>query len=261
MSINVNIFRQSVLNTSNKNRSGHLPPSRFNDFLQQASIELFNEKYLSAVQNNKLDDDLANFLKVENLPVTAPEGQNFGLVTRPTTEYNYFWSMRAFFTGTIQEPISCGCPTADNSACNAQTNLFQEEVPLELLPIVKERRVDKVNDSVWDSVLNHRTKYPTIDRPFTTQYAGGFRIAPRNLNIVTLSNYRLPVKAVFGYIVVQNLTTGVPFYQYNSATSVNLEWPEQVFDELLDRTLKLFSIYLRDPNLYQMSNELKATRA
>lgn len=258
--ININDFRISLLNLANKWRSGSLPPSRQDDFLQQASIELFNEKRLAAVQNEKIDDDLANFLKSQNLPVTTPEGQNYGLVTRPISEYNYFWSMRCFFSGTIDKPISCGCPTADNSACDAHDNFIKPEVPLELIPIVKESRVTIVNAGQWDSVLKHRTKAPTLDNPYGTQFSTGWKIAPRNLNIVVFDNYRLPVKAVFGYTVVQNNATGVPYYQYNPATSVDIEWPLQVKDELLDRTLKLFAIYLNSPNLYMMANELKATR-
>lgn len=258
--ISINEFRISLLNLANKWRSGTLPPSRMNDFLQQSSIELFNEKYLAAVQNNKLDDDLAPFLKSQNLPVTAPEGLNFGLVERPTTEYNYFWSMRCFFSGTIEQPVSCGCPTSDNSACDARKNLVQISIPTELLPIIKEKRVTKVSDGVWDSVLNHRTKFPSLSNPYTTQYAGGFKIAPRNLNTITLDAYRLPVTAVFGYITVPNAVTGVPYYQYNPTTSVDIEWPSQVKDELLDRALKLFAIYIGNPLLYQQADNLKQTR-
>lgn len=257
--IDINLFRINLLDTLNKWRSGTIPPNRMDNFIQQASIELLNEKYLSASQNNKLDDDLSTFHRSVNLPVTAPEGLNYGLVTFPT-DYNYYWQMRAFLTGTAEKPISCGCPTADNTACNAQTNLFQEEIPIQNLPIVKEVNVEKVDSGRWSAVLNHRFKSPTVDKPYCTEYDGGFKVAPRNLSIVTLDFYRLPVKAKFGYTIVQNVTTGVPFYQYNAATSTQIEWNPQVQNELLDRVMKLCAVYLNSPNLFQAADNLKATR-
>lgn len=255
MAISVNTMWVAVQNLGNVWRTGFLSPSKFNDYLQQASIELFNEKRLAATQNDKIDDDLAPFLKSENLPVTVPVGLNFGLVTRPPTQYNYFWSMRAFFTGKEGALESCSCPTADNSACDARTNLLQTPVSIDQIPIVKEVRVTKVSGTVWDSVLNHRTKYPTTDRAFCSQISNGFKVAPRNLSIVTLDNYRLPTPAVFGYT---SLPSG--YYQYNAGASTDIEWPAQVFDELLDRVLKLFSVQVKNPALFQAADNLKQTR-
>lgn len=256
MAINVNLLWTSIQNLGNVWRTGFLSPSKFNDYVQQVSIELFNEKYLAAKQNNKIDDDLAPFLKSENLPVSAPEGANWGLVTRPVSEYNYFWSMRAFFTGASDGSItSCGCPTSDNKACDARQNLTQPVVSTDQIPIVKEVPVDLVSDTVWSSVLRHRKKFPTLDRPYATQYSGGFKIAPRNLSIVTLDNYRLPKPAVFGYTL---LPSG--YFQYNQGTSTDLEWPEQVFDEFVDRVLKLFSVQVLNAGKFQMADNLKNTR-
>lgn len=259
MPINISQFRTDLLDQINKWRSGTIPPNRMNGFLQQASIELLNEKYLAQVQNQKLDDDIFPFHKSVNLPVTAPEGANYGLITLPT-DYIYYWQLRAFFAGTEESPISCGCPTADNSACDAQTNLFQEEVPIENLPIVKEINVEKVDSGRWSAVLNHRFKSPSLNQPYCTSFDGGLKVAPRNLSIVTMDYYRLPVKAIFGYTIIPNLTTGVPFYQYNPATSVNIEWNSQVQNELLDRVMKLCGIFLNNPMLYQAANDLKMTR-
>lgn len=258
--INVNTFRNDLLNNLNKWRSGNVPPSRTDNWLNQASTELFNEKRLAAFQNQKINDDLAPFLKSQNLPVEVPEGQNYGLVLYPSTEYNYFWSMRCFFTGTEENLTSCGCTTSDNSACDAKLNLIQDQIPLALIPIVKESRVTLVDASEWDSVLKHRTKFPTLDRPYATQFSGGFKIAPRNLSIVTLDNYRLPKRAKFGYTVQTNPQTGIQYYQYDESTSTQIEWNEQVKNELLDRVTKLASIYLKDNTLFQMAENLKNTR-
>jgi hypothetical protein len=257
--INISEFRTNLLDSINKWRSGSIPPGRQDNFIQQASIELLNEKYLAQIQTQKLDDDISIFHKSVNLPVTVPEGLNYGLIQFPT-DYIYYWTLRAFFSGTIDNLNSCGCPTADNSACNAQTNLIQTPVPIELIPIVKEVNVEKVDSGRWSAVLNHRTKAPTLNHPYCTEYEGGFKVAPRNLSIVTMDYYVLPVKAKFGYQIIQNNVTAVPFYQYDPNTSTNIQWGSQVQNELLDRVMKLCAIYLNNPNLYSAANELKATR-
>lgn len=255
MAISINSMWVSVQNQVNVWRTGFISPSKFNDYLQQASIELFNEKRLAALQNDKIDDDLAPFLKSENLPVTVPVGLNYGLVTRPATQYNYFWSMRAFFTGKEESLESCGCPESDNTACDARKNLLQTPVSIDQIPIVKEVRVTKVSGTVWDSVLNHRTKFPTTDRAFCSQIANGFKVAPRNLSIVTLDNYRLPTTAVFGYTA---LPSG--YYQFNQGASTDIEWPAQVFDELLDRILIMCGVQLKNQPLFNAAETQKATR-
>lgn len=255
MGIPILSFWNSFQNLSNVWRTGFGSPSRFNDYLNQASTEIFTEKRLAAIANDKIDDDLSPFLKSENLPVTTPVGANYGLVTRPISEYTYFFSMRAFFSGKEGELVSCGCPTSDNSACNAQTNLLQLPTPIELLPIIKEVRVTKVGGSQWDSILNHKLKYPTIDRPYATSFSQGWKVAPRNLNIITLDNFRLPVPAVFGYT---QLPSG--YFQYDPLTSVDIEWGNQVYDELLDRVMKLFSVQVKSQFLFQASDNLKQTR-
>lgn len=254
--IDIAYFRNQLLSSANKFKSGTLPPNRQDLFLQQASIELFNEKVMSAVQGNKLDDDLNPFLKSINLPVTFPEGLNYGLTTRPA-DYSFFWSMRAFFAEDKDEGIkSCSCPTADNTLCIADQNQNLEETPLVQLPIVKEVQCTKVDSGRWSSVLSHRFKSPTLDNPAITQYDAGFKVAPRNLNVVTLDFYRLPATAVFGYTL---LPSG--YYQYDPSTSTNIEWPATVLDELLDRTMIIFSGgYLKDVEMNQYAQSQKAGR-
>lgn len=255
MSININTFRKQLLNTTNKWRSGHLPPSRQNDFLQQASIELFNEKVLSASKSNKLDDDLAPFLKSKNINVSTPAGLNYGLLLRPS-DYNKFWSIRAFFSGNSEDNlVSCGCPSSEPVPCDAVENLPVDEVPVVDMPILKEVNVTKVDGSQWSAVLMHRSKMPTLDNPYCTQYDAGFKVAPRNITVVTMDYYRLPTEAIFGYVLLSG-----NYYQYDPSTSVNIEWPATVLDELLDRTVRIFSNYLRDPEMRKFAIEQMMTR-
>lgn len=256
MPININTFRKQLLNTTNKWRSGHLPPSRQDDFLQQASIELFNEKVLSASKSNKLDDDLAPFLKSKNINVSTPAGLNYGLLLRPA-DYNKFWSIRAFFSGSESDGmVSCGCPSSEPVPCDAVANLQQDEVPVVDMPILKEVNVTKVDGSMWSAVLMHRSKMPTLDNPYCTQYDAGFKVAPRNITVVTMDYYRLPVTAVFGYTLLSN-----SYYQYDPSTSVNIEWPATVLDELIDRTIRIFGGgYLRDPEMTKAAEQRIATR-
>lgn len=256
MAININTFRIQFINSANKWKSGTCPPARLDNFLQQASIELFNEKVMAASQNQKIDDDLRPFLKSVNLPVTYPEGLNYGLTTRPS-DYQKFWSMRAFFAEAKDEGIkSCSCPTADNTLCVADSNTEVEEIPLDQLPIVKEVQVTKTDAGRWASVLSHRFKSPTLDKPACTQYDAGFKVAPRNLNVVTLDYYRLPVTAFFAYTQLPSL-----YYLYNPTLSINIEWPETVLDELLDRTMIIFAGgYLQNPEMSQYAQSQKASR-
>lgn len=252
--INANEFWISLQNLGNFWRTGFLSPSKANDYANQASLEIFNEKYLAYLQSNKIDDDLSPFHLSANLPVDVPVGFNYGLVTFPS-DYNYYGVMRAFFTGKEGEMVSCGCPTSDNKACDAKENLLQTPVSIYQIPIVKEVRVTKVSAGEWDSVLNHRTKYPTIDRPYCTEYKGGFKVAPRNLSIITFDYFKQPINFVFGYTA---LPSG--YFQYDAATSVNFEWGSQVKNELIDRTLKLFSVQVKNPALFQAADNLKQTR-
>jgi hypothetical protein len=260
MPISVNEFRINLLDNINKFRSGSVPPNRVDSWLQQSSVSLLTEKYLAQVQNQKLDDDISTFHRSVNLPVETPEGLNYGLIRFPS-DYTYFWQLRAFFQGTIDKLVSCGCPSSDNSACDAKTNLVQPAVPIELIPIVKEINIEKVDAGRWASVLNHRTKFPSLNKPYATEFDGGFKVAPRNLNFVTLDYYVLPKKAKFGYDIINNATTGVPYYQYNESLSTQIEWNSQVQNELLAGVMELAAGYLNNPQLLELAKYLKNTRA
>lgn len=235
----------------NVQQNGQIPPSVFNTWYNEVSLQLFKTFY-EHYQTNQVEADLlAPFEKRVNVLVSNVTGQNWGLAAYPS-DYEYFIGMSIL---RQQEEETCFVndtfPLIDG---NGKSMKFSDP-DFAAMKInfaganVEERQLNLIDSQRWPSCLTHRTKGPTWTNPKATQFAGGFRVAPKGIAAVVLAYLSTPTPSVFNYTVsTQDILI------YNPATSVQLQWSVQVLPYFLEELQKKYASYVGDPNLFQMAN-------
>lgn len=243
----------------NTQQGGILRPYlNFNQWLNDISTELFNEKFGDAEKSQENNDQLDNaFLKSLNVVVTAQPGKNFDMITLPA-DYGYFAAIRVF---TTKGGDTCGCAEYDvlteEGQCKKYTDPDLEEIRERLKgENVNETKAEKVDNGRFGAACKHKLLTPTLALPFVTQVNGGLKIVPRDIGIVILDYYRLPAKAVYAYT-----TTGVDTVNYNLGGSTQLDWPDLVKPEFLARLKKRYGSATRNQDQYvEGEQERKQTK-
>lgn len=108
--------------------------------------------------------------------------------------------------------------------------------------------IEIVDSAVWNyrmgnSMLNPTLKYPILK--FTTihdvsEYLPAMQVAPKTISRIAIEYLRRPIDPVFGYTTVDGNVV------YDSATSVNPEWPESAEDELVEMIVRYYGRPLHD---------------
>lgn len=224
----------------NTSQSGFVQPNLFDLMCWKVSMKLFKKKCREAERSQEITDDIALFLKSVNIMVTVPNGSNYGRISYPAN-YGYFMSARIYVD---DKAATCPCPNSesDDTICgkwgdkNAQSNIVLSEVPM-----------GKIDNSRWSGILDHSRLKPTLESPKMTQYADGFKVAPKQVSIMTLDYYRLPVRSKWNYIAVGD------YFQFTPIGSVDLDWTADMFGEFVDSLKILYMLCLRDPEGFQMA--------
>lgn len=234
----------------NVQQNGQIPPSVFNTWYNEVSIGLF-KKYVEEFQLNQTMDDLLSpfqtFVNQLILPVT---GQNWGLAKYPP---NYEYFANASLLRQKEEDI-CFCnsdfPIIDGSGQSKKyTDPDFAQMKINFAGAnVEERQINLIDVSRWPSCLNHHTKGPTWKDPKMTQYAGGFRVAPKGITSIVLSYFTTPIESVFNYTISSD-----DIAIYNPTTSIQLQWSEQVLPLFLVELQKKYAAYVGSPEMFQMT--------
>jgi hypothetical protein len=249
---------QKLIGTANTHQGGHVRPNRnFIDWVNDISLEIFNEEYQAWEKTQVISDRLSVFLSSVNVQVVPVGGQMWDLITLPA-DYEHFSSARVIrlngapvaikglpVISSVDGCSSGSCTTyidADQAALNARAADLQ----------IIEKDIEKVTNNRWGSICEHKFLRPTFDAPKCTQFDGGLKIAPKGLGIIVLDYLRLPRKATFDYTLI-NPGTEDEFMQYNAATSISLEWKQTLIPEFLSRLETKYGKYVRDPGMYQMA--------
>ena len=94
---------------------------------------------------------------------------------------------------------------------------------------------------------------PTLEFPVLTFYQEGIQYHPININTVDFVYLRKPITAQWAWIMVDDRPV------YDATTSIDLEWPIQVFNEIAIRVLAFVGINLREADLSQYSEGKRQT--
>ena len=102
------------------------------------------------------------------------------------------------------------------------------------------------------SILSSSIVKPTHRFPRLAFYNDYIQFYPKNIGRVIFTYLRQPKLPVWGYTVVNNSAV------YNPATSVDIESPDETQNEICMMALSYLGISIRDGELTQYAQQLKA---
>jgi len=244
---------------NNTFQGGTVRPERdFERWVNSISQDIWNEWTAQAEKTQEIDDNLAPFLKSVNVIVGAAAG-NYGIAKYPP-DYGRYSVARV-----LLHKEGCLCDTSkdqyEEGLCKKkgteETELEKTERNDKYKDGITEALCTKIGSSKWASMLDHKKKCPTIEKPGITQIDKGFKVAPRQVSVIVLDYYIKPKYAKFVFsIAAGNPQTGAgDFLVYNATQSDKLEWPETMIPFFLDQLREIYSRYTRDGQLFQMSKK------
>lgn len=164
--MNINEAFEFLNFISNKNQSGKVSPSEFNQMAERAQWEYFQKDYTLWETTQEITDALSVFQVslATSIPAT-------GVLTYPS-DYVHLTSMRHYFVKDNNQGI---------------------EVPV--------REVD--NDEFGD-VLQSEIVQPTLRYPIMSAFSTYMRFEPKNLGQLMFDYFRMPISPVWAYTTVNN---------------------------------------------------------
>ena len=253
MAININNLYRFVQFIANKEQSGFIKPSEFNLAVESAQMQLFMERYSNPAeyrgngkartgynQTQKINDDLRIFIKRRTISVDSG-----GLMQYPD-DYLHFSSATHSF---IQQAKPSKVENENCEDCEKNT---KTKTPGKIRTYT--RAVRPVDDMELTELIGSWIVFPSKHHPVLTFYDEGVQYHPKDIGSVDFVYLRKPKKALWNFTPDGN---GRPVY--NSGTSIDLEWPIQVFNEIAIRVLAFVGINLREPDLAQYSEGKRNT--
>ena len=255
MAINVNELYKFVQFVANKEQSGFIKPSEFNLAVDRAQMQFFMERYgnpaeyqpgrpiprVAYNQTQKVSDDLRIFIRRQAIPVDTN-----GIMLYPE-DYLHFSSATYNF---IEQPVTTEVPDDNCDDCpqGMTTTVTVGEIKNHTIS------VRPVDDSELTNILGSSIVAPDEKHPVLTFYQEGVQYHPKNLGAVNFVYFRRPRKPEWSFT-----TTAQGRPVYDRANSIDLEWPEQVFNEIAIRILSFVGVNLREGELTQYSEGKRQT--
>lgn len=215
-----------VLFVSNKYQAGNINAVEFNLACKAVNIELFNvkvglpEAYQAGAPyppqawqvTQKITDDLQPFIK----DATIDRVQGYFALP---TDYAAFSSLSYKYVV--------------NSTTGGQ-------------PYSEINYIDVVTDAELRVRLADNVIMPTLKYPVASYRAQGILLYPTDINRITLTYLRYPVTPVYGYTVTNDE------YIYDSANSVQTEYPITLHTEFAMRVARYLGINIRETEFEQL---------
>ena len=249
--LNIYDLWQTLLTEVNVSQNGQIPPTTFQNWVNEVNVEMFRDKFSSYELIQQVNDEIKlPFLTTVSIPVVG------GYIAYPAN-YEYFSSAKIIRQKDIQKCINqdplpeintdgkCAKYTDPDYAAMAvkfaTDNLITNEVQL-------------IDNQRWTAALGHATKCPTYDNPKITQYSGGFKVAPTGIQLAILDYLHTPRAAVFGYTIsVDDILI------YSAGSSTQLEWSNILKSEFIARLAKKYAKYIQSAEVFQMSENERKT--
>lgn len=235
MSININIVYTYVQTLIQKELgTGYLAPDAFNNTVNSIQIELFN-KYADIFQERQqITDKLYPFIKRNVLIVNTTTGR----MAYPS-DYVDKVAVRAF------EPTALEVATKE---CDDDEPINYHEIP--------QIDVDVLDNSMLGNRLVSTVIPPTKEYPIATFYDTYLQFYPIDIGSCVFEYLRQPVTAVWAYTVGAN---GIEIY--DSANSVDIEFPYKMTNEFIVKVAQYFGISIREADLVQATQILEKNQA
>lgn len=244
---------QSAVNTS---QNGFFRPET--DFVRAANevtVKLWNKWTAKAEKSQEERDKLFPFLKSKNIAVDTATAY-YGVAKKPK-DYGRLASVRI----VVHENNTCPSKEVNDGQCDDWKT--DEEFKDEYWDNITEYAARIISDQTWGAFCKHLTKGPSLSNPGITQVNDQFKVAPRKVSVIVLDYYIEPTPATYKYTVVAgNPQTGAgDQLVYNANTSVKLQWPEQMRNELLQELKDWYILHIRDQAGNQINLSQKSVPA
>jgi hypothetical protein len=227
------------------------------DFEVQANAvgtEIWKFLTNKAEKSQQEKDYLRPFLKTKNI-IVATQNNFYGIVT-PPKEYERFSSARLI----IHKEKTLPDKSIDNGKCCNADIFKQEEINDEYYKNISQSEIDLIDDKNWAACLQHKKKYPTLEKPKMLQIEGGFRVAPKGVSVVVLDYYILPKYATFKYTISPgNEQTGAGDDIVFDTSSQPFEWPVTVLPEFLWRLAQRYGIFIEKELIFNFATQQRQT--
>lgn len=236
MAININELYKFVQFISNKEQSGYIKPSEFNMAVDRAQMQLFMERYnnpaeyqpgrpvprVTYQQTQKISDDLKPFIRRTFVTLT-----NGRMLWTDLDDYMHLSSVRAEFESTN----NCG-----------GTDIVKKGVRI-------------VDDSELSHFLDSAILKPTGRYPVAAIYDGFLQIYPEDITEIEVTYLTRPNRPADGQFWKYTAVNGLP--NFDLINSTNLNWSDELFNEIAIRILSFIGINLREVNLSQYAEMKK----
>lgn len=219
----MNSTLQKVLSQANADQNQHYPPHVFSEHFNIVTKFLLGEISKLWPTNNTIKILAKPYLKTRVIPVVD------GMIELPKD----FWRLLN---------VSIFLDEDKGKACEAPDITPEEVISARLKKRSNSRKVEEVDQDMWDYLIDHSYKFPTLEKPKICLFEStGYRIEPYDVPSVQMSYLREPKEYKYGYIMNPDDT-----YQYDPTKGEESEWEEQASEYLFKGTNVLYSAYVRD---------------
>lgn len=255
--ININDNKEFVEFLANKHQTGaSITPAQYNiaarSSLQDVVMYFYGlpQEYQPGLPMPKVaweitqlvTDYLSHLKPTVTLPVT-----NSGIANKPI-DYLHVSSISYIYV----YPEEAGDPAVEcEDDSTQQTTVAAKNT---VVPKTIIRPVDIVDDAKWATLLSSVIRQPTLYYPackFNDQEQVQF--VPTNLGSVQFTYIRYPITPVWGYTTPDGFNP-----QYDAGTSVNIELPAILNNLMTYMVLTKLGINIREPQLQQYAELMKA---
>jgi len=214
MPVNINDFKLYTEFLRNKAQAGNtLSISQFNQVCFQACMQKFEMDFQTFLATEEVSEFLKTYFK--NIVVSVPLT---GEISYPS-DFQHLSSMRKYYA----PPGKPG----------------------------RYIQVDEVKNVAWGHIQMSPLQPPTLRFPKYSEFNNVIRLLPRDIGIIEMDYFRIPVQPIWGYSTASSRPV------YSPATSTDFEFSEFSTNEIAGIFLNLIGINLKDETLLQWANEYK----
>lgn len=236
--INIDKFKNFFYLVANKSGRGTVTPSQFNDITERSVVAWTNNQ----ISNQK------QYQPGNPMPTTSLD-----LDQASIDRLRHLKEIRTIAVSNGEMPIPNGVNTDINGDImpsywthSRLSHKYQSNGKIVTQPI------QIIKDNEWATVLSSNIVAPTKKRAVANITSDKVLIEPANLiNLVTLSYVRVPRIPKWAYTLTNNRPV------YDSANSVDIDAPEQAFNEIIMIGLELLGVRIREQELFQYASSLE----
>lgn len=231
MAININEVYLTVNGILNKFQSKAISPDEFNAFCRLVNFEYLKTKV-----------GLPETYKA-GFPVPPQAWQ----ITQPITDELFQLHVKASITKGSTGYFAIPADYAAFSGCWIDYIVNQPNAN----PTFEKRFVEIVPETtlrtrLWNSIIP-----PSIEKPVGSYYAMGIEVYPLSVTKIDFSYLRYPASPNWNFDLINDVEV------YNPTGSIDFEYPDIVFGDIVCRVCELYGINLRSQEVVQYSQQRK----